>query len=311
RLGASHQGIGEFFSYAGADNVDALRTDLRRSRIFFRNKLTAVERRRFQDVDRFLASNESARFLHGQIATRRQVLSENGVNPKDTGFYSTQDVLPTLTAPQNLMLMQQTAVRYGIEPELLAGVVAAEMDFDHDSKDVIQDGLGRSAPWLLDALKGSDGAGIASVHLPTLEQSIKYIQRNSGRFDLSVVRAASSYDFSTKNRASFAGSIESAAIVTAALRDWKRANGDVGQLTSEDMASIWAAYRTGVGGFSAQKDGNTIPVGQGGFTNGTDFALNRANGAQALPRDMRVGANAYQSMPYFRFFQSVFAQRRQ
>ncbi|MEO1334381.1 MAG: hypothetical protein AAFV29_02000 [Myxococcota bacterium] len=310
RLGASNQGLGEFFSYAGADNVSALRTDLQRSRSFFGNKLSATERRRFQDVDRFLGSNESARFVGGQIATRRNALAKNGVNPEDTEFYAPKDVIPTLTSPKNMQLIQQTAARYGIEPELLAGVVAAEMDFDHDRNDVFQDGFGRNAPWLLDVFQADSGAGVASVHLPTLKQSIEYIKKNPDRFGSSVVSAASKYDLSTNNRSTFAGSVESAAIVTAALRDWKRANGDVGQLTTEDMASIWGAYRTGVGGFSIQEDKKTVPVGQGGFKNGTDFALNRANGAQGLPREMQIGGNAYQSLPYFKFFQSAFAQRR-
>jgi hypothetical protein len=299
RLANDPTQLRDFFLHASSATTRSFLTDVTRARTTLANSLTPQQASQFQTV--MTRAGELGILTQHQVEDRRAALTRNGLNPENTGIYDATTVVPTLLNPANRAVIEEMAARYGIEPELLAGVVASEMDFDHDWKDALQDGLGRNIPGVTPGV-AREGAGVASVHLPTLERAIAYVQERG----LPGASAAAIYDRSFSNRASFQGSVEAAAIVTSALRDWKVRNGDTGRLTTEDMAVIWSAYRTGVGGFLPDKDGNLIPVGQGGFRNGTDFALNRANGAQGFAAEFQVGGNAYQSLPYFRYFQEVF-----
>ncbi|HRC87454.1 MAG TPA: hypothetical protein PK413_17790, partial [Thermoanaerobaculia bacterium] len=273
--------------------------------------LTSSEASSFRRLREFLEARDGGESLRSEIAARREAMGPawNGAGlamPEDTGVYDATSALPTLLNPTNRATVERLAAEYGIDPALLAGVVAAEMDFDHSTKDALHDGVARNFPWILDLTGLSRGVGIASVHQNQLSDAIAYINAHPDHFSPDVVAAANDFDSSTGNLASFEGSVEAAAIVTAVLVDVKRQNGGTVD-TAQDMAVIWGAFRSGIGGFSSNEQGSgTLAVGQGGYANVDDFAHNRANGADALPTEMQIGGNAYQSEPYFEYLQGVF-----
>jgi hypothetical protein len=137
--------------------------------------------------------------------------------------------------------------------------------------------------------KAGNGPGIASVHIDELEGAIEYLET----YQLSGWQEAQQFDTGdTSTLASFNGAVEAAAISLARFCHVKTENG--GSIdTSQDMAAIWGAYRTGIVGVT--NDGR-------GFLSATDFAENRANGTEEFDQKFVIGANAYQSEPYFDYF---------
>jgi hypothetical protein len=230
--------------------------------------------------------------LQNSISDREQELrrayEKAGLKaPKDTDVYSSNTVVNTILLPENIKTIENTAKRYNIPSDLLAGVVAAEMDFDHDITDKISDGIGRrnvSIPFI------GNGEGVASVHRETLDNATKYLVDKK----LPGYESAEKYDMGVSNRSSFSGSVESAAIVVGALVDYK---GGVTSVT--DKAVIWGAYRAGVKGFSPES-------ATYGYDSQENFKGNLATGTSKLPEQFQIGGNAYMSRPYFTFFQQAF-----
>jgi hypothetical protein len=218
------------------------------------------------------------------VENRHRDLRRAGLHFVDTSKFSTSDAIKVVGNPDNRKVIDDMARRYGIEPALLEGVIASEIDFDRDSLDVTLDILGKTGIML------GKGWGVAAVHDDTLGMAIDYLKRN----DLPGAEDAGRYDRSVPNKASFRGSAEAAAIVVAFYADVKVKNG--GSIdTPEDMAVVWGAYRAGVTGVS--------PDG-GGFASAEDYADNKAAGTEEYPPELSVGGNAYQSTPYFEYFKS-------
>jgi hypothetical protein len=218
------------------------------------------------------------------INTRRTDLLAAGLSPKNTDVYDAFDAV--LTIKDNQQTIQQIANRYGVDPALLAGTVAAEMDFDHSSQDVFQDGLGRNLIVL------GNGPGIASVHGETLKWAKDYLAAHRPAI-------AALYPKDPGNRSEFNNSVRDAAVVLAALtayrQDAAQAKGvTVTSNSANDMAVIWGAYRTGISGVSRPDKGGYEPDG---------FLKNQANGATGK---FSIGSNAYQSQPYFELFKQFF-----
>jgi hypothetical protein len=203
----------------------------------------------------------------------------------DSPIYSFDTVYGTLVLnEQNFTTIKNMADKYNIPPDILLGVVASEMDFDHDLKDYVQDALGR------ENIAVGQGQGVASVHSDTLDDCIKYLKDQK----LPTGEYAEEYDRSVDNLASFKGSVEGAAIITAALYYYKG-----GANTLEDKAVIWGGYRSGVKGL-------TPPGPDGyGYLSKDDFKNNRANGAGDRNDGLEIGRNAYMSQPYFELFDRV------
>ena len=177
------------------------------------------------------------------------------------------------------------AKRYNIDPVLLAGTLASEKDFDYDIKDYVQDITGR---WGV----SSNGLGIASVHQKTLKQAIQYLKIHK----LASAHDAAIYDQSAQHRVSFEGTAEGAAIVLAMLTHAKK-----GVHSTQDMAVVWGAYRTGVKDLSP-REGDEAP----GYTSIPNYINNKANMPDGLPSEFGIGTNAYMSEPYFKFLQKEF-----
>ncbi|MCA0353829.1 MAG: WXG100 family type VII secretion target [Chloroflexi bacterium] len=226
--------------------------------------------------------------LESTIANRQQELRNNNLpvtNRVDTDVYSPRATLGTiLLNPRNFATIEAIAKRYNIPPDLLMGVVASEMDFDHDGGDQFQDFLGRRG------VKAGQGQGIASVHSDALAYAKQYLIDHK----LDGYEAAKHHSTSAQNLASFDGSVESAAIVTKALLHHK---GTVESV--DDNATIWGAYRNGVKDFSPPQ---SKPYG---YNSQADFQDNRATASDSLPEQLKMGKNAYMSQPYFEFFQKA------
>jgi hypothetical protein len=207
-------------------------------------------------------------------------------------LYNSKDAIGTLFFNEtNRDVIIEMAERYNINPALLAGVIAAEMDFDHTPDDRFLDGLGRNFPLVGGLISDNVGGapGIASVHMETLLHAIEYLSHNS----LPGARHAQMYDLSISNRSSFNGSVEAAAIVLAMY-----AHVHHQMNLPEDMAVVWGAYRTGIQGF--------IPGDQGkGYTSVQAFQNNIAHGTGNLPTPLKMGKNAFMSLPYFEYFMEV------
>jgi hypothetical protein len=218
------------------------------------------------------------------IYQRHEDLRRAGLPFNDTDLFTSGLAIQVVENPENRQFIDDMARRYGVDPALLEGVIAAEIDFDRDRKDVILDDLGRRGIGI------GQGWGVAAVHGDTLDRAIEYLQQNG----LPGAEDAARYDKDVENKASFEGSVEAAAIVVAFYADVKKQHG--GSIDSpEDMAVIWGAYRAGVAGVS--------PSG-GGFASAEDFANNRASGTEEFPPEFQGGGNAYQSTPFFEYFQS-------
>jgi hypothetical protein len=202
----------------------------------------------------------------------------------DTDLFTSPLAIRVVENPDNRRFIDDMARRYGVEPALLEGVIAAEIDFDRDRKDVVLDNLGRGGVAI------GQGWGVAAVHGDSLDRAIDYMQENN----LPGAAEAGRYNKDVKHKATFEGSVEAAAIVTAFYADVKRKHG--GSVDSpEDMAVIWGAYRAGVAGVSTEG---------GGFASPEDFAQNRASGTDGYPSEFQIGGNAYQSLPFFEHFES-------
>jgi hypothetical protein len=178
------------------------------------------------------------------------------------------------------------ADRYQIDRALLAGVIAAEMDFDHDKWDSISDGIARRH-WI----SVGEGPGVASVHEETLQHAISYLFAHS----LPGHSYCDLYDRSDSNRASLEGSVEAAASVLAM---YSHAYGEIH--SAEDKAVIWGAFRTGIKGFIP----GDINYGYGSVE---DFQQHKARGTDNLPEHLQIGTNAFMSLPYFEYFGRVMA----
>jgi hypothetical protein len=221
-----------------------------------------------------------------RIQTREEALRAThnpDLQPNDTGVYNAYDAVGTVTA--NSQTIKDTAAKYNVDPALLAGTVASEMDFDHSTKDYFQDGFGR-----LGLLFGK-GPGIASVHQDTLQWALDYLKANRPEI-------AAQYPKDPGNPSEFPNSVRDAAVVLSALvayrEDQSKASGiPTTSNSATDMAVIWGAYRTGIQG---------VTPGGKGFS---PAGFLQDQGLDAPLGPFSVGKNAYISQPYFELFQQT------
>jgi len=228
-----------------------------------------------------------------QVDANRARLGQAGYNPLNTTAYDAYDAVLTVQSPDNKAFIEQTAAKYGIDPALLGGTVASEMDFDLSPAAKSVDSLWRNTP-----LHFGQGPGVASVHHDSLVWAAKYLKDHG---DPSAAAAQQFIDSDPHNdhAADFKNSTEAAAVMLKALT-LARKEGGAGNTTATDMAVTWGAYRSGVKGLTP--DGKGFEMG--------DFLANHvdADAAAKLASatgdpDAAGGANAYQSEPYFQYLQ--------
>jgi len=228
--------------------------------------------------------------LEKQIKERQKEWGKMGLKkPKDTRLYGVNVAVNTVLHPDNMATIKYTAQMYDIPPDLLAAVLAAEIDFDYDRGDKYNDSMG------IRGIEVGTGPGLANVHKDTLEDAIKYL-KNAEDIPDHILVSLDEYDMSIQYRASVPGTIEGAAIVIKALIHYKE-----GQIeTAEDKAVIFGAYRAGIKDFIGDSE-------KYGYISQEDFINNLARGTQNVKDEkFRIGGNAYQALPYIEFFDEVF-----
>jgi len=265
------------------NHITALTNDLQDAR----NDLDAARRELGELRDPRIDDLVDIAVVQGETLVREDELRHAGLYPENTDRFMASDAIGTVYLnTENRATIERLAEEYDIPPELLAGVVAAEIDFDHDDLDYIQDGLGRRGLHPGNQISGG-GVGVASVRDDTLERAIEHLaaERHGFQFDPRVLDK----DY----RATFTGSVESAAVVISYLTEQY---GGTENLSAEDMAQIWGGFRTGVA------DINDID-GRYGYANVEDWRNGQARGTENLDNRFQVGSNAYMSQPIFEFFE--------
>lgn len=256
---------------------------------------------RFESADKkqnVAYSSERRMQLTREMKIRYNELIRHGeeigtdLTPDTTDVFDDKVAINTvLLNSSNRNTIENTARKYNIDPALLAGVVAVEMDLDYDRQDALQDGLGRLGILNKFGFLLGNGSGVANVHNESLKTAIQYLENHK----LPGTDNAKNYDWSWENRSSFNGSVEAAAIVVAM---YSNEHGSI--TTSEDMAVIWGAYKTGIKGF-VPDDTNY------GYETIEDFKNHIARDTANVDVKFQMGKNAYYAQPYFEYFKETFA----
>jgi RHS repeat-associated protein len=220
------------------------------------------------------------------------------------------------------------AQRHGVPPELVAGILASEIDFDYDFRDVVGDtAFQGGGDWVIDNYlmrNRNPGPGVGSIHYET---GWLYAQRHyllcgyelgeifttqgtpratfiapgMGPRTFTATRLLTAREW-VKVVLTDSGAIEGVSIIARFLADYRTGTGGkpnktshYTDLTPTDMAQIFGAYRNGVGGLTCFND----PDGDGdhacGFTRVFDFQ-----------RKATLGDQARQAYPYFTYFADFF-----
>lgn len=234
-----------------------------------------------------ILGNEEPVIVELETLAREEELIAAGLPVNNTSVYTASEALGTVR--KNRATIERLAEEYNVPPELLAGVIASEMDFDHDSRDKIQDAVARRF-----GISGgkSGGVGPASVHRTALDHAIEEQEAHVPGFTYNEDV------LDVKYRASFEGSAESAAIVLSQLvREFNKDD----DLSPQDMALIWSGYRNGVQDVSDLEDTTA------GFLSVEDWQNGKANGTEEFDEQFQQGANAYMSEPIFEYLAEQYA----
>ena len=136
--------------------------------------------------------------------------------------------------------IQQTATAFGIPPELLAGVMMSEIYWDYGHGDEHMDRLAPAASriggFVNQLFLRGPAPGLASVHFSTYQDAYKDLDA-IGKLPPNVVAPD---ELTAEYLVTDEGAIQASALVTAWLVEQYGHGTD---LTSEDMALIYAAYR--------------------------------------------------------------------
>jgi len=219
-----------------------------------------------------LDNTAAKHYLIAKTAARTRTLKQAG-RDRDTDAYGPEDALNAVAGMTGDI--DAAAAKYGVDRALLAGVLASEVDFDTDFKDVVQNGAAE-----LGVYRGQ-GQGLANVHLDSLEAAQRYLVAQG----LPGADAAAEFKATPENV--YANPAEAAAIVLAHKADLKRRAGG-GTSSAEDMAIIFGAYRNGEENFDLAANRNS---------NGGDDLARKTGDPRAV-----AGVDAYQSEAYFEYY---------
>ena len=229
-------------------------------------------------------------------------------------FFSSCDAIAWVDQRRNEI--RGAAQRHGIPPELLAGVLASELDFDYSFGDWFVDTTlqaqflvhGESVIVAYLLARPNPGPGVASIHLHTWEIVQQYYL-DCG-YDLGTTLAPGGQTLSQVqwilSVMTPTGSIESAGAVARYLADYRTGSGGqpkkathYNDMNFVDMAQIFGAYRAGVGGLTCFNDPDRDGLHNCGFLDIKDFQ-----------RSNNLGNEARQAYSYFGFFQRYFEYYR-
>lgn len=219
-----------------------------------------------------LDNTAAKQYVIDKTAARTRTLLKAG-RDRNTTEYGPEDALDVVAGMTGDI--DAAAAKYGIDRALLAGVIASEVDFDTDWKDVVQNGAAE-----LGIYRGQ-GQGLANVHLDSLQAAQRYLIAHG----LPGADAAAQFEATPANV--YANPAEAAAIVLAHQADLKRRAGGATS-SAQDMAIIFGAYRNGEENFDLSNNRNS---------NGGDELAQKTGDPRAV-----VGTDAYQSEAYFEYY---------
>jgi len=207
------------------------------------------------------------------------------------------------------------AQRNGVPPELPAGILASEIDFDTGLTDIIMDTGFRSHTAdvtlaelaLIFSTHKPLGPGTANIHLATWLTAQSYFDRcgylpsviidagNPRSTILSIVKWVEAMETPS-------GAIEGSAVMSRFFADYRTGSNGLpnkathfNDLDTLDMAQIFGAYRNGLGGLTCFRDDNGDGVLDCGFQDIKDFQ-----------RTDNLGPQAQQGYAYFELFTRYF-----
>jgi hypothetical protein len=147
-----------------------------------------------------LDNTAAKRYLIEKTAARTRTLLKAGRdrNTREYGPEHALDAVAGMTGD-----IDAAAAKYGVDRALLAGVIASEVDFDTDWKDVVQNGAAEVG------IYRGQGQGLANVHLDSLQAAQRYLVAHG----LPGADAAAQFEATPANV--YASPAEAAAIVLA------------------------------------------------------------------------------------------------
>ncbi len=174
-----------------------------------------------------------------------------------------------------------SAQRNGIPPELVAGILASEIDFDTDQQDISIDNYLRSHDTVLNIycfLNPNPGPGVGNIHYKSWHYALGYYQENG--YSLAEILAPQGIPLSKPEWAKEIlideGTIEAVSVMARFLADYRTGTGGQPKktthytdLTPIDMGHIFGAYRQGVkdltcfgncGGYQSIRDFQSVNV---------------------------------------------------
>jgi len=219
-----------------------------------------------------LDNTAAKQYLIAKTAARTRTLLKAGRdrNTREYGPDQALDAVAGMTGD-----IDAAAATYGVDRALLAGVIASEVDFDTDWKDVVQNDAAEIG------IYRGQGQGLANVHLDSLQAAQRYLVAHG----LPGAAAAAQFEATPANV--YANPAAAAAIVLAHKTDLKRRAGG-GTSSAEDMATIFGAYRNGEENFDLANNRNS---------NGGDELARKTGDPRAV-----AGTDAYQSEAYFEYY---------
>lgn len=210
------------------------------------------------------------------------------------------------------------AQRNGVPPELPAGILASEIDFDTNGVDIAVDTMFRSnseeitVPLLMGIILNnrSLGPGTASIHLDTWLIAQTYFQHCNSLIPSVIFDAnnpqnlfPSILDWVSAMETS-SGAIEGSAVMSRFFADYRTGSNSLpnkaqhfNDLDTLDMALIFVAYRAGIGGLTCFTDVDSDGDYECGYGDVDAFQKETS---------IALRHNGQQSLPYFEFFRRYF-----
>ncbi len=182
-----------------------------------------------------------------------KLLADSRLAAIDHTYFSTEAVLDRVDSWTPLIAC--VAREFDIPPELLAGILACELDLDYHAADAVVDGLIRT-PWGASLANIEMGAGYAGIHVGHLRPALATF---GGHFSSSpfyrlyyhTIMTRSNADLTLLSTRYTLVDIADAAVMARYYVGLRLGTRPMSSLTIDDMAFIWSAYRGGVLGTPA------------------------------------------------------------
>jgi RHS repeat-associated protein len=222
-----------------------------------------------------------------------------------TDFYNSCDAVEWVES--NKTAIKTYSQKHGVPPALVAGILASEINFDTEyAKDyLVDEWLRQASDFQIDAFRqgllatGKElGPGTANIHYTTWLIVRDYYQACG--YDLGDTFLPNGKNLSVnewvRTLLTPSGAVEGTAIVARFLADYRTGTGGqpnktthFSDLTTNDMAHIFAAYRTGIGGLTC-------------FNSSCGYL-----DIKFFQTTARLGYEATQALPYFEYFNRYFS----